>query len=138
MHSTAHVVPPPSAVPLHTISSNITSAIGQPDSLPVPMLLTQPCSVFVYLSSTFACYGFSSSGVNSPPFFFSAPNFHVAPVQTYHYLPFVPHSVSPNINDYYTSDAKIWRMAATFPIVRPAQCCNAGNVFSNVATVVPP
>ena len=46
--------------------------------------------------------------------------------------------MSPNINDYYTSDANLWRMAATTPIVTPAQCCNTGNIFSNVKNVVPP
>ena len=45
--------------------------------------------------------------------------------------------LSPNINDYYTSGANLWRLAATTPIVTPAQCCNAGNVFFNVTTVVP-
>ena len=50
----------------------------------------------------------------------------------------VPLTVSLNINDYYTSDANLWRLAATTPIVTPAQCCNAGNIFSNVTTVVPP
>ena len=41
MHSSAHVLPPPSAVPLQTMSSNITNgsfAIGQPESLPFPDL----------------------------------------------------------------------------------------------------
>ena len=33
MHSSPHVLPPPSAVPLQTMSSNITNAIGQPESL---------------------------------------------------------------------------------------------------------
>ena len=40
-HSSAHVLPPPSAVPLQTMSSNITNgsfAIGQPESLPFPDL----------------------------------------------------------------------------------------------------
>ena len=140
MHSSAHLLPPPSAVPLQTMSSNITNgsfAIAQPESLPVPMLPVQPGSGFVSLSPAFAGGGFSSSGVNPTPVFFSAPNCHAAPVQTQHNLPFVPHTVSPNINDYYTSDANLWRLAATTPIVTPAQCCNAGNIFSNVTTVVP-
>ena len=125
MHSSAHVLPPPSAVPLQTMSSNITNgsfAIAQPESLPVPMLPAQPGSGFVSLSPAFAGGGFSSSGVNPTPVFFSAPNCHAAPVQTQHNLPFVPHTVSPNINDYYTSDANLWRLAATTPIVTPAQC----------------
>ena len=48
-HSSAHVLPPPSAVPLQTMSSNITNgsfAIGQPESIPVPMLPAQPASGF--------------------------------------------------------------------------------------------
>ena len=125
MHSSAHVLSPPSAVPLQTMSSNITNgsfAIAQPESLPVPMLPAQPGSGFVSLSPAFAGGGFSSSGVNPPSVFFSAPNCHAAPVQTQHNLPFVPHTVSPNINDYYTSDANLWRLAATTPIVTPAQC----------------
>ena len=101
MHSSAHVSPP-SAVPLQTMSSNITNgsfAMAQPESLPVPMLPAQPGSGFVSLSPAFAGGGFSSSGVNPTPVFFSAPNCHAAPVQTQHNLPFVPHTVSPNIND---------------------------------------
>ena len=136
MHSSAQVLPPPFAVPLQTMSSNITNAIGQPESLPVPMLPAQPGSGFVSLSPAFAGGGFSSSGVDPSPVFFSAPNCYAATVQTQHI--FVPHTVSPNINDYYTSDANLWRLAATTPIVTPAQCCNAENIFSNVTTVVPP
>ena len=141
MHSSANVLPPPSAVPLQTMISIITNgsfAIGQPESLPVPMLPAHPGSGFVSLSPAFAGDGFSSSRVNPPPVFISAPNCHVAPVQTQHIIPFVLHTMSPNINDFYTSDANLWRLAATTPIVRPAQFCNAGNVFSNVTTVVPP
>ena len=85
MHSSAHVLPPPSAVPLQTMSSNITNgsfAIAQPESLPVPMLSAQPGSGFVSLSPAFAGGGFSFSGVNLTPVFFSAPNCHAAPVQT--------------------------------------------------------
>ena len=122
------------------MSSNITNgsfAIAQPESLPVRLLQAQPGSGFVSLSPAFAGGGFSSSGVNPTPVFFSAPNCHAAPVQTQHNLPFVPNTVSPNINDYYTSDANLWRLAATTPVVTPAQCCNAGNIFSNVTTVVP-
>ena len=129
MHFSAHLLPPPSAVPLQTMSSNITNgsfAIGQPESLPVPILPAQPGSGYVSLLSAFAGGGFSSSGVNPLPVFFSAPHCHAAPSQTQHNLPFVPHTVSPNINDYYTSDAKLWRLAATTPIVTPVQCCNAG------------
>ena len=140
MHSSAHVLLPPSAVPLQTMSSNITNgsfAIAQPESLPVTMLPAQPGSGFVSLSPAFASGGFSSSGVNPTPVFFSAPKCHAAPVKTQHNFPFVPHTVSPNINDYSTSDANLWRLAATTPIVTPAQCCNAGNIFSNVTTVVP-
>ena len=132
MHYSAHMLPLPSAVPLQTMSSNITNgnfAIAQPESLPVPMLPTQPGSGFVSLSPAFAGGGFSSSGVNPTPVFFSGPNFHAAPVQTQHNFPFVPHTVSPNINDYYTSDANLWRLAATSPIVTPAQCCNAETFF---------
>ena len=58
---------------------------------------------------------------------FSAPNCLAAPVQTQHKIPFVPHTVSPNINGYYTSDANLWRLAATTPILTPAQCCNFVN-----------
>ena len=96
MHSSAHVLPTPSAVPLQTMSSNITNgsfAIAQPESLPVPMLPAQPGSGFVSLSPAFAGGGFSSAGVNPTPVCFSAPNCHAAPVQTQHNLPFVPHTV---------------------------------------------
>ena len=82
MHSSAHLLPPLSAVPLQTMSSNITNgsfAIGQPESLPVPMLPAQPGSGFVSLSPAFAGCDFSSSGVNPPPVFFSAPRCHAAP-----------------------------------------------------------
>ena len=141
MHSSAHVLPAPSVVPLQTMSSTITNgsfAHGQPESLPVPMLPAQPGTVFFSLPPAFDGGDFSSSGVNPPPVFFSAPHCHAAPVQTQHHVPFVPHTVSHSINDYYTRDANLWRLAATIPIVLPAQCCNAGNVFSNVTTVVPP
>ena len=56
MHSCAYVFPPPSAVPLQTMSSNITNgsfAIAQPETLPVPMLPAQPGSDFVSLSPAF-------------------------------------------------------------------------------------
>ena len=46
--------------------------------------------------------------------------------------------MSPNINDYYTNDANLLRLAATTPIITPVQCFNAGCIFSNVKTVVPP
>ena len=88
------------------------------------------------MSPAFAGGGFSSSGVNATRFF-SAPNYHAAPVQTQHNIPFVLHTVSPIINDYYTGHANLWRLAATTPIVTPAQCCNAGNIYSNVTNVVP-
>ena len=45
--------------------------------------------------------------------------------------------MSPNINDYPTSDANLWRLAATTPIVTPAQCCNGGKKIFNVKLVVP-
>ena len=90
-----NVLPPLSAVPLQTMSSNITNAIGQPESLPVPISPAQPGSGFASLSPVFAGGGFSSSGVNPTPVFFSAPNCHAAPVQTQHNIPFVPHTVSP-------------------------------------------
>ena len=146
MHSSAnvsgaHVLPPPSAVPLQTMSSNITNndfANGQPESLPVPILPAQTGSGFVSLSPAFAGGDFSSSGVNPPPVFLSAPYCHAAPVHTQNNVPFLSHTVSPNNNDYYTSDANLWRLAATTPIVTPVQCCNAGGIFSNVTTVVPP
>ena len=141
MPSSAHVLQPPPAVPLQTMSSNITNGnfvIGQPESLPVPMLPAQRSSGFVSLSPVFAGGGFSSSGVNPGPVFFLASNCHASPVQTRHNVPFVPHTVSHNINDYYTSDATLWRLAATTPIFTPAQCFKAGNIFSNVKTVVPP
>ena len=141
MQSSAHVLPPPSVVPLRTMSSHITNgsfAIGQPESLHVPMLPAQPGSGFVSLSPAIAVGGFSSLRVNPTPVFFSAPNCHAAPVQTQQNISFEPHTVSSNINDYYTSDANLWRLAATTPIVTPAQCCNAGNTFLNVTTVVPP
>ena len=50
MRSSAHMLPPPSAVPLQTMSSNITNgnfAIGQPESLLVPLLPAKPGSGFV-------------------------------------------------------------------------------------------
>ena len=74
MDSSAHVLSPLSAVLLQTMSSNITNgsfAIGQPQSLSVPMLPAQPGSGFVSLSPEFSGGGFSSSGVNTPPVFFS-------------------------------------------------------------------
>ena len=141
MQSSAHVLPPSSAVPLRTMSSHITNgsfAIGQPESLHVPMLPAQPGSGSVSLSPAIAVGGFSSLRVKPTPVFVSAPNCHAAPVQTQQNISFEPHTVSPNINDYYTSDANLWRLAATTPIVTPAQCCNAGNTFLNVTTVVPP
>ena len=135
MHSSAHVLPPPSAVPLRTMSPNITNggyANGPPETLPVPMLPAQPGTSFVSSSP-------ASSRVNPPPIFLSAPHYHTAPVHTQHNVPFVPHTESPNINDYYTSDANLWRrLTATNPIVKPVQYCNAGSIFSNVTTVVPP
>ena len=72
LHSSSHVLPPPPAVLLQTMSSKITNgsfAIGQPESLPVPLLSAQPGSGFVSLSPAFAGCGYSSSGVNPPPFF---------------------------------------------------------------------
>ena len=45
MHSSAHLLPPPSAVPLQTMSSNINIsgfANGQPESFSVPMLPAPP------------------------------------------------------------------------------------------------
>ena len=132
MHSNANVLPPPSAVPLQTTSSNITNgscAIAQPEPLSVPMLPAQPGSGIVSLSPVFAGGGFPSFGVNSTTVFFSAPNCHAAPVQTQNSLPFVPHAVSPRINDYYKSDSNLWRLAATTPIVKPAQYFKAGNFF---------
>ena len=140
--ASAHVLQPPSAVPLQTMSSNILTsgsfANGQPESLPVPMLPAQPGTGFVSLSPAFAGGDFSSSGVNPPPVFLSALHCHAAPVQTQHNVPFVPHTVSPNTNNYHTSDAKLWRLSATTPVVTPVQCCNAGSIFSNVTTSVPP
>ena len=140
MQSSAHVLPPPSAFPLQTMTSNIFNggfANGQPESFPVPMLPAQPGTGFVSLSAAFAGGDFSSSGVNPPPVFLSAPHCHAAPVHTQHNVPFLPHTVSLKINYYYTRDAILWRLAATNPIVTPAQCCNAGNISSNVTTVVP-
>ena len=102
------------------------------------MLPAQPGTGFVSLSTGFAGSDFSSSGVNPPPVFLSAHHCHAAPVQTHHYVPFVPQTVSPNINDYYTSHANLWRLAATTPIVTPVPCCQAGNVFSNVTIATPP
>ena len=98
MYSSSQVLPPPSAVLLQTMSSNITNigfSSGQPESLPVPMLPSQPGSGFVSLAPAFAGGGFSSSGVNPPPVFFSAPNCHAAPLQMQHNIPLVPHTVSP-------------------------------------------
>ena len=77
MHSSAQVLPPPTAVPLQTMSSNITNgsfANGQPESLPVPMLPAQPGTGFVSLSPAFSGGYFSSSGVNPPPVFLSTPH----------------------------------------------------------------
>ena len=84
MHSSAQVLPPPSAVPLQTMSSNITNgsfANGQPESLPVPMLPAQPGTGFVSLSPAFSGGYFSSSGVNPPTVFLSTPHCHAAQVQ---------------------------------------------------------
>ena len=96
------------------------------------MLPAHSGSGFVSLSPAFTGGGFSSSRVNPPPVFFSAPNYHAAPVQTQHNVPFVHHTLSPNINDYYTSDANLWRLAATTPVVTLVQC-----VFLNKTIVVP-
>ena len=77
------------------MSSNITNgsfANGQPESLSVPMLPAKPGTGFVSLSPAFAGGDLSSSGVNPPPVFLSAPHYHTAPVQTQHYVPFVPHT----------------------------------------------
>ena len=85
MHSSAQVLPPPSVVPLQTMSSNITNgsfANGRPESLPVPMLQAEPGTGFVSLSPAFSGSDFSSSGANPPPVFLSAPHCHAAPVQT--------------------------------------------------------
>ena len=68
-HSSANVLPPPSAVSLQTMSSNITNgsfANGQPEVLPVTMLPAQPGNGFVSLSPAFTSGDFSSSGVNPP------------------------------------------------------------------------
>ena len=102
------------------------------------MLPAQPGSGFVSLSPAFAGGGIAFSGVNKRPVFLSAPNCHAAPVQTHHNVPFVLHTVSPIINDYYTSDTNLWRLAATTPIGMALHCCNAGGIFSNVTTVVLP
>ena len=75
-------------------------------------MLAQPGTGFVSLSPAFAGGDFSSSGVNPPPVFLSAPHYQSAPVLTQHNVPFVPLSVSPNINDYYKSDAIFWRLTA--------------------------
>ena len=132
MHSSISVLPPPSAVSLQTRNSYITNgsfANGQPELLPVPMLPAQPDTGFAFLTPAFAVGDFSSSGTNSPPVFFLAPHCHAAPVQTQHSIPFVPHTLSPNINDNYTSNANLPQSAATTPIVMPVQCCNAGNFY---------
>ena len=102
------------------------------------MLPAQPGTSFFSLSPAFASGDFSSSGVNPRPVFFSAPHCHAAPVQTQHNITIVPHTVSSNINDYYTSDANLWRLAAATPIFTPAQCFNTGSVFANLTTVAPP
>ena len=84
MHSSTHVLPPPSAVPLQNMRSNILDgsfAIGQPKSLPVAMLSAQPGSGFVSLSLAIAGGGFSSSGVNPTPVFLAA-HCHAAPVDS--------------------------------------------------------
>ena len=101
----------------------------QPELLPVPMLPAQPGTEFVSLTPAFAGGDFSSSGINPQPVFVLAPHCHAAPVQTQHNIPFVPHTVSTNINDYYTSNANLPRLAATIPIVTPVQCCNAETFF---------
>ena len=46
-------------------------------------------------------------------------------------------SVSPNLNDYYTSKAKSRRLATTTLIVMPVQWCNDEFFFSNSSTVIP-
>ena len=132
MHSSAHVSPPPSAVTLQNMSSSIPNgcfSIRQPESLPVPMLPAQPGSGFGFFVTCICWWWLLIFRSKPNAGFFSAQNCHAAPVQTQHNLPFVPHTVSPNINDYYTSDANLWRLAAATPIVTPAQCCNAGNIF---------
>ena len=85
MHSSAQVLPPPSVVPLQTMSSNITNggfAYGRPESLPVPMLPAQPGTGFVSVSPVFSGGYLSSSGVNPPPVFLSTPQCHAATVQS--------------------------------------------------------
>ena len=146
----AFIPVPDSSVP--TMSSNITIdsfANGQPESLPVPMLPAQPGTGFVSLSPG-VCFWFclfvtwcllvvASHLLELPNRWFSfRPLIAMHRHMTQHNIPFVPHIVSPNINDYYTSDANLWRLATTTPIVTPAQCCKAANMFSNVTTVVTP
>ena len=132
MHFSASLLPPLSAVLIRTMSSitiNVSFANVQADSLPVLMLLAQPGTGFVSLSPAFAGGDFSSSGVNPPPFFLLASHFHASPVQTQHNFLFVTHTVSPNINDYYTSDANLSLLAAPTTIVTFVQCFYAGNIF---------
>ena len=79
MNSSAHVSPPPSAVPLQITCSNITNgnfANGKPEAIPVPMLPAQPGTGFASLSPAFAGGDFSFSGVNTPPVFLSVPHCH--------------------------------------------------------------
>ena len=119
MHSSAHMLPPPSAVPFQKMSSNITIggfANGQAESFSDPMLPAQPGTVGEF---SFAGGDFSSSGVNPTPVFLSEPHYHSAPVHTQRNDPIVPHTVSLNINDYYASDANLSRLAAITPIVMP-------------------
>ena len=122
MHFNAHILPPPSALLLQTMSSNITYggfANGQPESLPLPTL---PANTRYWLCFFVTCICWWWLLM-----FRSKPN--AVPVQTQHNIPFVPYTVSPNINNYYTSDSNLWRLAAKTPIVKPVQCCNARNIF---------
>ena len=97
-------------------------AIGQPKSLPIKLCYRHNPVLVLFL------YHLQLLVVAS----------HLRQSMRKKNVPFVPHTVSPNINDYYTSDANLWRLVATIPIVTRVQCCNAGSKFSNLTTVVPP
>ena len=82
MHSSAHVLPPSSADLLQAMSSNIINGV-------LPSVPLKPVTAFDSLPPAFAGGHFSSSGVNPPPVFLSAPHYHSAPVNTQYNVPFV-------------------------------------------------
>ena len=121
------------------MNSNIFSgsfALAQPESLAIPLIPAQPGTGFVSKSPAYDGGDFTSFGAKPPPVSLSVFLCHASPVQMNHGISYVPHTASPNINDFYTSFASLWRVATTASITTPPKCCNSGNNFSNVTTVL--